>query len=391
MRILLVANYIPDSQQSMQRFAAMLERGLLESGHDVRVLRPPVIAGKLPSRGVAAKWLGYVDKFLLFPRMLRRTAQWADVIHLCDHSNSLYVKHLKGRDHLITCHDLLAVRSALGQIAQQPTGWTGRQLQHMIVDGLMAAQHVACVSDATREDLCKVARVTEERTSRVYNGLNYAYAPMERQEAEARLLHLGIATDGPFVLHVGGNQWYKNRLGVLRIFSLLCKRPETQNLRLVMVGKPWTLVMRRLAQERQIEAGVLELVSISEEDLRALYSRASALLFPSLEEGFGWPVIEAQACGCPVVTSNRRPMTEVGGDAACYIDPEDPESAVAGIIQVLQSPSHYRELGLRNAARFSTAQAVQAYLEIYKKVSREAKTALVSDGLDTSPRVPSAV
>lgn len=391
MKILLVANYIPDSQESMQRFAAMLQHGLLEAKHQVRVIRPPVVAGKVPARGLAAKWLGYVDKLLFFPGILRRAAQWADVIHICDHSNSLYVRHLKGRVHIVTCHDLLAVRSALGEITQQSTGWTGCRLQRMILDGLKAAQHVVCVSDATRRDLLRVARVGEDKTSRIYNGHNYAYAPMERAQAEARLLRLGIASDVVFVLHVGGNQWYKNRLGVLQMFSLLCKRPEMRNLRLVMVGKPWTVEMRRLAQRLEIEHSVNELVSIGEEDLRALYSCASMLLFPSLEEGFGWPIIEAQACGCPVVTSGRQPMTEVGGGAARYIDPENADSAVKEMIDVLQSPSEFRERGLLNAARFSTAQAIQGYLEIYKRVSRQIQPTPAAEELDPSPRVPSAV
>jgi glycosyltransferase involved in cell wall biosynthesis len=159
-----------------------------------------------------------------------------------------------------------------------------------------------------------------------------------------------------------------------------------------MAGKAWTPEMRRLVRERHIEASVHELAGVGEEDLRALYSRATLLLFPSLAEGFGWPVIEAQACGCPVVTSDRAPMTEVGGDAARYIDPEDSESAVAGVIDVLKSPNKYRELGLRNAARFSTSHAIQSYLDIYKRIAGEMQPAPVPTGLDAAiPRIPSAV
>ena len=84
---------------------------------------------------------------------------------------------------------------------------------------------------------------------------------------------------------------------------------------------------------------VRELVSVQNEDLRALYSTATALLFPSFQEGFGWPIIEAQACGCPVITSNRTPMTEVGENAAIYINPDSPEEAAREIAK--HFPKHF--------------------------------------------------
>ena len=105
---------------------------------------------------------------------------------------------------------------------------------------------------------------------------------------------------------MGGNQWYKNRLGVLRIFSILTKLPVGGSLKLLMVGKPWTLEMRRFVLEHGLSDATLELTGVAEEDLRALYSMASVMIFPSFQEGFGWPIIEAQACGCPVATSNDR-------------------------------------------------------------------------------------
>ena len=98
---------------------------------------------------------------------------------------------------------------------------------------------------------------------------------------------------------------------------------------LVMVGKPWTAEMRRFILEHGMSDVTMELTGVDNEDLRALYSTATMMLFPSLQEGFGWPIVEAQACGCPVATSGRSPMDEVGGDAAIYIDPENPESAAA--------------------------------------------------------------
>jgi len=372
MRVLLVSNYLNDAQESMQRFAALMEKGLIQAGHDVRTLRPQNIVGRLrPSGEGVGKWLGYIDKFGVFPSFLKSVLAWANVVHICDHSNSFYTKHLNTKPHVVSCHDLIAVRCALGEVPRNLTRWTGRQLQQLIVKGLVRAQHVVCVSEATRRQLLRVTQIPEQRVSRVYNSLNYPYSRMSRDEAMARIHKLRIDLGKTFFLHVGGNQWYKNRVGVLRIFSSLRKQIPQQNPKMVMVGKPWTDDMRRFVSENGLKDVTFELPGIQDEDLRALYSTAAMLLFPSLDEGFGWPIIEAQACGCPVLTSGRPPMDEVGGTAAVYVDPENPEAAAAAVVLALNKAADLREASLQNAARFSSSAMIQGYLSLYEKVCSE--------------------
>ena len=370
MKVLLVSNYKNDGQESMQKFANFMAKGLAESGHEVRVVRPAGLVGRLHASGEGVgKWLGYVDKFGVFPAVLKLAIGWSDVVHICDHSNSFYTKHLQGKPHVVSCHDLMAVRSAMGEVAQNQTRWTGRQLQRMIVRGLVGAQHVACVSEATKRDLLRVTRIPEQRVSRVYNSLNYPYSRMDEGAAWERIRELRLDPGTKFFLHVGGNQWYKNRLGVLRIFShMRGLLPQQNNPKMIMVGKPWTTEMREFVKKSGIGDATIELPGIGNEDLRALYSTATMLLFPSLEEGFGWPIIEAQSCGCPVVTSGRAPMDEVGGAAAVYVDPETPEEAAAAAVRALEKPGEWREASLRNAARFSSKAMINGYLSLYEKV-----------------------
>jgi len=376
MKVLLLGNYVNDGQESMQRFSAFMEQGLTQAGHEVRLLRPPSVFGKLrPSWQGVGKWLGYVDKFACFPHTLRAAVSEADVVHICDHANSFYTKYLKSVANLVTCHDLLAVRSALGEFSQNRTRWTGRRLQALIMKNLMKAQHIACVSDATRNDVLRLTGIGEDRVSRVYNSLNYPYFRMRVNEAAPRLRSLSVDPDQSFLLHVGGNQWYKNRMGVLRIFALLRKLTTSRNLRLVMVGKPWTGEMRRFVTENELSNSTLQLTMVADEDLRALYSIATLLLFPSLEEGFGWPIIEAQACGCPVATSSRPPMDEVAGNAAIYVDPESPSAAAATLREALaKSLDSLREASVRNAARFKPGM-IDAYIALYEKVRSEKRAA----------------
>lgn len=371
MKILLIGNYGKDQQESMQRFAASLARGLAQAGHEVRSLQPHVLFGELSqSSQRGGKWLGYVDKFGVFPRTLKSAIRWADVVHICDHSNSFYTRYLGNFPHVVSCHDLMAVRSALGEIPENRTAWTGRQLQRIIVAGLTAAQHVVCVSEATRRDVLRLIRIPNDRVSRVYNSLNYPYVPMEQEEASARVRRLGVNPSSSFLLHVGGNQWYKNRPGVLQIFSNLRKLVPDRTLGLVMVGKPWTDAMRRFVNEERINDATVELVEVSNEDLRALYSTALMLLFPSLQEGFGWPIIEAQSCGCPVVTSGRPPMDEVG-ESVIYVNPENPTAAALSARCALEKIPSMREMSLLNAKRFDRVATINGYLAVYEKVCRE--------------------
>jgi len=373
MKVLLLANYDGDGQESMQRFAACMARGLGQAGHEARIVRPPSLLGRLYRSGEGlGKWLGYCDKFIAFPLFLKSAIKWADVVHICDHANSFYTKYLRSVPNVVTCHDLLAVRSALGEIAQNPTRWTGRQLQRMILNGLTRAQHVACVSDATRRDLSRLSGLTEQRISRVDNSLHFPFSQMPEPEALARLRLLSPNLSRPFLLHVGGNQWYKNRLGALRIFFRLRKLVSDPAFKLVMVGKPWTAEMRRFVYENNMSEVTLELTAGTDEDLQALYSTASMILFPSLQEGFGWPIIEAQSCGCPVATSKRSPMVEVAGDAGIFIDPEDPESAAFIVQQALANGAGRREASLANAARFRSGM-VASYLALYNRLCTEKK------------------
>lgn len=367
MKILLIANYPPDHIQSMNRFAQILETGLTELGHQVHVIRPQPWIGRLqPSSKGLGKWLGYIDKFLIFPNTLRQELSWADVVHICDHASAVYTKYLQKVPHVVTCNDLLAIRSALGEIKENHTRWTGRQLQKMILNGLNQAQRVACISEQTKIDLMRLSSLRFSTISLIHMGLNYRYFPMKISEAKRRLEALQIPQKCQFFLHVGGNTWYKNRLGVLSIFYyLLQKHPKIED-HLVMVGQPFTIEMRQFIKKYNLSQTVIEMVGVDNEDLRALYSSATALLFPSLQEGFGWPIIEAQACGCPVITSKCPPMTEVGGEAAIYINPTNPEEAAETIANCLPKLESFKQKGMLNAKRFTPEKMIFSYIELYQ-------------------------
>jgi glycosyltransferase involved in cell wall biosynthesis len=372
MKILLIGNYQPDAIQSMDRFASILEIYLTKFGHQVRVIRPIPYFGRLGlSSELLKKWLGYIDKLILFPSQLSQALSWADVVHICDHGNAVYIKYLRKIPHVVTCHDLLAVRSGLGEFPESKTRWTGKQLQQMMMKGLNQAQKVVCVSEQTRSDVLRLSSLSESAVCCIYMGLNYPYTPMTTIEAKHRLEVLGVPPNSQFILHVGGNFWYKNRLGVLEIFYQLMLKLKKTDFYLVMVGQPMTEEMRQFINMHNMSPKVIELVNVDNENLRSLYSSATALLFPSLYEGFGWPIIEAQACGCPVFTSNRPPMNDAGGEAAIYIEPDKPEKAAEKIIDYFSILEEYKVKGFVNCQRFQVERMISQYVEIYQQVIGE--------------------
>ena len=136
-----------------------------------------------------------------------------------------------------------------------------------------------------------------------------------------------------------------------------------------MVGKALSPTDRALADSLGFGHALVSLQNVSAPVLEGLYSVADGLLFPSWEEGFGWPVLEAQVCGCRVFTSNRPPMTEVGGEAAVYFDPADPEQAATIVAEALRDTPPFNQAGQRNAGNFTTAAMIDGYLELYARAA----------------------
>lgn len=368
MKVLLIANYQLDAQESMLRYAEFLRQGLEQRGYRMTVVHPPAVLGRLVRRSNPLfKWLGYLDKFVLFPPLLRLKARDADLVHICDHSNSGYLRWVGSRPKLITAHDMLAVRSGLGHFLQNPTGRTGRWLQRWILSGLASAQHIISVSHKTKDDL-EALLSSKPKIEVIHHSLNWSYEPAKKCDIDAVRAVCGLDGDEEYILHVGGNNWYKNRMGVLRIALELRKYERFQRLKVILAGKPWTEEMRTFRSEHSL-ADAIELVAPANEQVRALYSGALAFLFPSEEEGFGWPILEAQACGCLVITSNRPPMTEIAGAGAILVDPVNAITAAQTIAVRIGGADVVKRAAWENLKRFTMDEVMARYSNAYDSVA----------------------
>jgi glycosyltransferase involved in cell wall biosynthesis len=370
--VLLLGNYPPDQQQSMQRFSAMMLQGLQARGIKAELIIPRPFLGKLRFLGpFAAKWLGHIDKYIFFPWKLRRTLEKAFqvVVHICDHSNAVYVPYCRPAPVLVTCHDLLAVRGGLGEDTDCPATFTGKLLQKSILRGLGHADAIACDSLATAADANRLLGQNDSQWVDVISlGLSYEYHQIPVDIATSRLASVrSLDPDRPFVLHVGSNLRRKNRDGLLRIVALV---KDEWNGQIVFAGEPLDRQLRLLAEELQIADRVVEVCDPSNELLEALYNRALVLLYPSRFEGFGWPVIEAQACGCPVICSTSGPLPEVAGDAGLFHLVEDEAGFASDLLRLTDSEERTRwsEKSIANAKRFSTTRMIDEYVANYRRL-----------------------
>jgi glycosyltransferase involved in cell wall biosynthesis len=370
--ILLIGNYPLDRQQSMQRFAMMMLEGLTAAGIPAEVVQPQPFLGRFRVAGsFIAKWLAYLDKFIFFRRALAKKLQERPaMVHICDHSNAMYARAIRSVPVVVTCHDLLAVRGALGEPVDCPASATGKILQRWIVRGLENATAIACDSRATLEDARRLVRLDDGKPAleMITLGLSYPYRRLPPGEARARLgTFSALAAGGDFVLHVGSNLRRKNREGVLRIFA---RCQEQWNGLLVFAGEPLSPELRSLGRELGILNRVVELSNPDNPVLEALYNCATALLFPSTFEGFGWPIAEAHACGCPVLCVDREPMTEVAGQAGLMHPVEDEAGFAADVVRLIDPDERARwsEKALENARRFSTGRMISQYVDLYRSL-----------------------
>jgi glycosyltransferase involved in cell wall biosynthesis len=173
--------------------------------------------------------------------------------------------------------------------------------------------------------------------------------------------HVRFHPDGgprePFLLYPARRWPHKNHERLFEAFVLLRRdRPE---LRLVLTGGGAGGTLPDGVEARGI---------VSDAELVSLYRRASALVFPSLHEGFGQPTLEAMACGCPVACANAAALPEVCGDAARLFDPRDPEAIAAAVAEVLADPDPWVERGLARAATFTWERSAAAYEAVYREL-----------------------
>lgn len=226
-----------------------------------------------------------------------------------------------------------------------------------------AARHLLTVSEFSKSELITHWGLPPEKISVTYDGLDACYAPAKSGDHSP--------ADPPYLLYVGNLHPRKNLVRLLKAFVKV-KQSSSIPHRLRIVGQAAWMAGEVFREVR--ESGFANEVDftgyVSYEELTGLYQRAALCLYPSLYEGFGLPVLEAMACGCPVVCSNTTSLPEVAGEACLLVDPESVDAIAQAMKQVLQDVglrNRMRDLGPKQAARFTWEACAQATIEAYMK------------------------
>jgi glycosyltransferase involved in cell wall biosynthesis len=244
------------------------------------------------------------------------------------------------------------------------------RLKALVRQGVHHARKVLCVSEDVLEHAVAYYKVPRERMAVTYNAVGPHFRPVPEPERKALLARLGI--DRRYFLFTGRMEPRKNVTRLLEAFDVF-RREVDPDMALVLAGnKTWSAgevdatVARLGLAPHLIETGHLP-----NEDLPALFSGATAFVFPSLWEGFGIPVVEAMACGAPVLTSNLSSLPEVAGGAALLVDPLKVDEIAHGLERLACDEllrARLKQAGIRRAADFTWEKTARQTLEAYADV-----------------------
>lgn len=307
-------------------------------------------------------WPGMLAEHLLFARRIAGVG--VDLFHGIDHNLSPFIP----RPFVVTVHDLILL--VLRGPYLGPNSWAWMQFHRAAA---ARAETVVAVSENTARDIARIWKIPEEKIEVVPEGVSRDFFPRGEEKVKRVLSLYGITQ--PYLLYLGGFDPRKNLLNLLLGFKELLKgepRHRRNGLRLVLAGPVEGL--EGPVEEAVRETGLVERVSLTgyveEGHLPALYSGASAFVNVSVYEGFGLPLLEAMACGTPVVASRASSYPELAGDAAVLVDPLSPRDIARGLSEALQdrSASELSRKGRERASGYTWERAALKILEIYRKI-----------------------
>jgi glycosyltransferase involved in cell wall biosynthesis len=355
MQVTLYRDHPAEGWPSMDRYAESLSAALQQlavSGWEFKMpMPPPPWPGRYGQ--VLRRSLGY--------RAWARQEQ-GNVNHILDHSYGHLLLTLDPMRTVMTVHDVTPLRFPGYRFGFSQLAW------RLAWRGVQRAQHVIVVSSFIAAELQDCLKLPARRIFIVPEGVSPHFCP--QPAARQTAVRSKYVVEGqPFVLHVGHTHPRKNLPTLLRAMALL--RQKGMSLAFVQIGGRPSDTHTRLIHELGLEQAIHFVGRIPDADLVALYSAAAVFVFPSLYEGFGLPVLEAMACGTPVVASNAASLPEVVGDAGLLVAPDSPQALAEAIAQVLDDQAlaaELRQRGLERARRSTWEQTARGCLNVYRHV-----------------------
>ncbi len=353
MRLAVVCDYLEEGWPSMDLMAEMLVMHA-KAFAEVDLVRPAMPRWPWGAAAPGAFERGF-GRYLAYPIRVLRERQRHQLFHIADHSYAHLVLALPERRTGVYCHDLDAFPAASS--AASASAWR-RVLGDLLLLGLRRASIVFYSTEAVRAEILARRLLPAERLVHAPPGVSSEFVPAANEYDRE------WAARGPYLLHVGSLIPRKDPEFLLRLFARLAAKQR--DLMLVQIGGHWSRDQARLQGELGISGRVLQRQGLSREELAAAYRCARAVVLPSKAEGFGLPVIEALACGSPVVASDLPVLREVGGSAVDFCHPGELEQWHQAIDRRLHEGSAGREERLGWASRYSWQQHARTIVNAYK-------------------------
>jgi glycosyltransferase involved in cell wall biosynthesis len=258
--------------------------------------------------------------------------------------------------------------STFGHPEFYPTGLRLR-LNMLTKKGLRSARLIICVSKGLRDLAQSEFRIDPDRLAVAYNGVSDEFHPVPRAEARQRVAQT-YGINRPYVLFVGSIAPRKNVARIVQAYNLFLRQTRSDT-KLVLVGKKWIAEdVDRTIEELGLSANVIHIGHMDHSRLPVLYSAAEMLVFPSLWESFGIPVMESMACGTPVLTSRGSCLPETAGDAALFVDPYSVDDIAEGMCRIMSDSGlaeTLRNRGIERAKQFTWRHSALQTLEAYRR------------------------
>lgn len=305
-------------------------------------------------------------RFITYPTVARRLD--ADLFHIADQGYAHLAAALPAHRVIVSCFDIIPLRGAATAAPYRVPKVTELRCR-LSFSFLRRVARVACASEATRQDVIRWARVDPRRATVIRLGVGDRFRPFSGQQRRALALP-GCPPSARVLLHVGSGPAYKNVEGTLEVLARV--RAVTGETVLLRVGAGLTREQRALAGRLGVSRSVVELGWIEDERLLELYNSVDALIFPSHWEGFGWPPLEALACGTPTVVSDCPALLETVGDAALSAPATDPDALARAVLRIWDEPelqATLRQRGLTRACDYSYARMARGYADLYRSLT----------------------
>ena len=341
---------------SMERYFWHLEKGLIQKGVDVKAVQPtlPIQYKFLPS-----KYQFRFARFHYYPSFAKQ--KQSSINHITDQSYAQVAKYLDLNRTIITCHDLIPLFYEKGASSL-------RNFRES-VSYLSKVRLVLADSEETKKDLEGLLKIDSSKIRVVYLGVGENFQPSTEENVKIFKEKYSLPHK-PLLLHLGNNLAYKNMEKIL--LSLRILNQKGIDFCFLKVGSDFTLEQKELIREYKLGDSIKFLGVVSENLMSDLYSSTDLLVYPSLKEGFGFPVLEMLACGGVVLISKGTSLEEIASLAGVYVDPNKPEDIARGIEEVLnmkeKEKDKLRRLGLERAKQFTWEKTINQVYNYYLEI-----------------------